>query len=193
MLAVVGLAGIVVAIVGLTRGPNLRYVAAGLGLPLPYVESASKWSKARGIPLDWVLATILVESGGNPSASGDSDGRSVGLMQINSVAHAKEVTREQLLNPDTNIAWGTKFLREFRDGVTAAAGSRPLPAPLDVLTRLAYKGPAYVYNALKRGEDPTKLAWAPAAIANWQKARTRVAGAEAVGKARLSSARPRTS
>ncbi len=196
-LALVGLAGIVAAVVGLTAGPNLTHVAVGLGLPLAYVQAASKWARARGIPLDWVLATILVETEGNPRASGDADGRSRGLMQVNVVAHAAElraagVPPDALYDGATNIEWGTRYLREFRDSVLAAAGKRPLPAPLDVLTRLAYKGPAAVYSALRRGQNPTALSWAPPAIANWQRAMARVKGAAAVGRARLVG-RPRAS
>ncbi len=115
-------------------------------------------------------------------------------MQVNVVAHAAElkaasVAPEQLFDPIVNIEWGTKYLREFRDAVTAASGARPLPAPLDVLTRLAYKGPAYVYGALRKGQNPTTLSWAPPAIANWQRAMLRVQGAEAVGRAKLANKR----
>jgi len=196
-LALVGLAGIIAAAVGLTRGPNLTHVAAGLGWPLAYIQAAAKWAKTRGVPLDWVLATIQVESSGNPRAAGDADGRSRGLMQVNVVAHAAElkaagVAPERLFDPITNIEWGTKYLREFRDAVTAASGTRPLPAPLDVLTRLAYKGPSAVYGALRRGQNPTALSWAGPAIANWQRALLLVRGAEAVGRAKLAR-RPRVS
>ncbi len=171
-------------------GPNLTYVAAGLGWPVAWLQAAAKWAGDRGVPLDWVIATILVESSGNPKASGDSDGRSRGLMQVNHIAHAAElkaagVAPEQLFDPIVNIEWGTKYLREFRDAVTAAAGARPLPAPLDVLTRLAYKGPAAVYSALRKGQNPTALSWAPPAIANWQRAILKAQGAEAVGRAKL--------
>lgn len=186
-LVLLGLVGVAAAAVGLTQGPKLQHVAAGLGLPLSYVQAASKWAKRRGLPLDWVLATILVESGGNARVAGDADGRSAGLMQVNTVAHAAEmraagVSRAQMFDPETNIEWGTKYLVRFRDKVKAAA-VHGLPAALDELTRLAYKGPAAVESVLHRGGNPlTALAWAPEAISRWRQAMARVRGAEARGR-----------
>jgi len=180
-LLLLGLTGVVAAAIGLSHGPNLRHVATGLRLPLAYVQSAAKWAKRRGVPLDWVLTTILVESGGNPHAIGD-DGRSIGLMQINVTAQATEmrakgVTREQMFEPDTNIEWGTKYLVKFRDEVRAAA-VHGLPAALDELTRLAYKGPTPVKSVLRRGGNPlTELSWAQEAISRWRQAMARVRAA----------------
>lgn len=182
-LLLLGIVGVVAAAVGLTGGPNLARAAVGIGLPLAYVQSAAKWAKLRGLPLDWVLTTILVESGGNPRAAGDSDGRSAGLMQVNTVAHAAELkaaglTRADMFNPETNIEWGTKYLAQFRDNVQNALGGRSPPAPLDELVRLSYKGPAAVEGALRRGQNPvTTLSWAPAAIANWRQRHNQVLGA----------------
>lgn len=184
-----GLAGVAAAAIGLSQGPNLPHVSAGLRLPLAYVQAASRWAKKRGLPLDWVLATILVESGGNPRATGDSDGRSAGLMQVNTVANAIDmrtagVSREQMFVPETNIEWGTRYMAQFRDKVKESA-VHGLPAPLDELTRLAYKGPSAVYSVLRRGGNPlTELSWAPAAIGHWRQALARV---------RAASARPRVS
>ncbi len=179
-LLLVGVAGVVAAAIKLKGGPNLPYIAAGLRWPVQYVQLASKWGKARGLPLEWVLATIKVESGGNPRAAGDEGGRSVGLMQVNSVAHAGELkaaglTRESLFDPETNVKWGTMYMADFRDKVLASLGGRPPPAPLDVLMRMAYKGPATIYAALRRGENPVKtVSWVPAAAANWQRAMAEV-------------------
>ena len=187
-LVLLGIVGVAAAAVGLTQGPKLQHIAAGLGLPFNYVQVASKWGKRRGLPLDWVLATILVESGGNARAAGDADGRSAGLMQVNTVANAAEmraagVARAQMFDPETNIEWGTKYLRQFRDGVSAAA-VHGLPAGFDELTRLAYKGPSAVYSVLRRGGNPlTELSWAPEAISHWRQAMARVRGAEARGRA----------
>jgi hypothetical protein len=179
-LAILALAGVVVAAVKLTTGPDLARVAAGLGLPLAYVQLAAKNASKNGLPLEWVLATILVESSGNPRARGDADGRSVGLMQVNIAAHAKEmaaagITAAQMLNPATNIEWGTRLLAGFKEGVLSALGGRAPPAPLDELTRLAYKGPTAVDGALAKGQNPMGLSWAPAAIANWRREMARVA------------------
>lgn len=186
-LALVGLAGLVVAAMKLS-GPSAKNIAAGLRMPVSTIESAVKWSTRRGVPLEWTLTTILVESSGNPHAAGDAGGRSVGLMQVNSVAHAAElraagVTREKLFDPDTNIEWGTKYLSEFRAQVLNALGSRQAPAPLDEIVRLAYKGPATVTNALRRGENPLSLSWAPDALANWRRRMAEVRSAEARGAA----------
>jgi hypothetical protein len=178
-LGLIAVAGVLAAAVGLSSGPDLRKVAAGLGWPLPYVQSASKWAKRRGVPLEWVLATIIVESRGNPRAAGDSGGRSVGLMQVNTVAHAAEmasagVSRDRMFNPDTNIEWGTKYLSEFKNDVLKNLGGRTPPIPLDWIVRLAYKGPATVYSALRRGESPANISWAPDALANWRAAMSKV-------------------
>lgn len=178
-LALIGLVGIAVAAVGLTRGPNLARVAAGLGLPLLYVQQADKWARRRGVPLEWVLATILVESGGKPNVRGDADGRSMGLMQVNAIAHAQELAAAglsagNLLDPTTNIEWGTKYLREFRDDVLAALGGRRPPIPLDWIVRLAYKGPKTVLSVLRQGGNPATISWAPEALQRWQRAMNRV-------------------
>jgi hypothetical protein len=187
------MAGVTAAAVKLTGGANLRYVATGLGLPLSYVQLADKWGKRRGIPFEWVLTTILVESRGRPGSVGD-DGKSIGLMQVNTVAHAAElatagVTRERMFQPATNIEWGTKYLREFRDKVLEALGGRKPPIPLDYIVRLAYKGPTPVYGVLQRGGNPAELSWAPEALRNWHDHMTMVRGAEARGKALLTRGR----
>lgn len=167
LLALSGL-GLIIAAVGLAHGPDLTKTARALGWPLAYVQSAYKWSKRYGMPFDWVLNTISVESGGNPNAAGDAGGKSVGLMQVNTEAHP--VTREQMRVPDLNIQWGTKLMRQFRDDLLAALGGRHPPAPLDVLTRLAYKGPSSVNAVLRRGDNPlSALSWAPEAAARWRR------------------------
>lgn len=141
------------------------------------IASAKKWARKRGLPLNWVLATILVESGGKPTVTGDAGGRSVGLMQVNTVAHATDmakegVTRASMFNPDVNIEWGTRLMREYRDKILEALGGRTPPAPLDIITRLAYKGPKTVFGVLKRGENPINIPWAPEAIVRWRRALT---------------------
>lgn len=176
-LAVVALTGLVIAAVGLTHGPNLSHVAAGLGLPLLYVQQAAKWARRRGLPLEWVLSTILVESGGKPNVRGDADGRSVGLMQVNVMtpAHVRDgVTVALMLDPAKNIEWGTKYLKQFRDDVLTALGGRNPPIPLDQIVRLAYKGPTTVEDALRRGQNPANISWAPEALARWRNALARV-------------------
>lgn len=181
-LALIAAAGVVLAAFKLATGYDTARIAAVLGLPRTYVQHAVKSGRRYGIPLDWVLTTILVESNGNPRAAGDKDGRSRGLMQVNVVAHARELaaaglSAEHMFDPALNIEWGTKYLREFRDGMLKALGGRPLPAALDEITRLAYKNPSVVGNALRRGENPLAISWAPAAISRWRSAMARVRGA----------------
>ena len=92
-LVMVGIAGLAIAAVGLTQGPDIEKVAAGLGWPVSYVGAANEWAAWYRVPLEWVLATIIVESGGKPNVRGDADGRSLGLMQVNVIAHAAELAQ----------------------------------------------------------------------------------------------------
>lgn len=85
-------------------------------LPSCVVALARKWAKKRGIPVEWVIATIMVESNGDMCATGDN-GVSIGLMQVNTRAHAQRLAAAGLLSselydPNNNIAWGTLILRE---------------------------------------------------------------------------------
>ena len=178
-LGVVALAGLVIAAVGLTQGPDTGRVAAGLGFPPSYVAAAKKWSLFYGVPLEWVLATIIVESGGKPNVRGDADGRSLGLMQVNVKAHAAEmaaagVSVAQMFDPSTNIQWGTKYLRQFKDEVEAVLGGRTPPIPLSWIVRLYYKGPATVTKAIRAGESPATISWAPEALRRWAAAMAKV-------------------
>jgi soluble lytic murein transglycosylase-like protein len=173
-LAVVALTGLVIAAVGLTQ-PNVQKVALGLGLPVSYVAAARKWATWYRVPFEWVLATILVESGGKPNVRGDADGRSVGLMQVNVVANAKDVTLAQMLDPEQNIKWGTKYLKDFTDKVEEALGGRTPPVPPSWIVRLYYKGPKTVLGVLNRGGNPaTTISWAPEALRRWAAAMAKV-------------------
>lgn len=167
-------------IVALTR-PAAAAVGKRLGKKLApeVVASARKWALRRGLPLDWVLATIMVESGGDPRRVGDfhvdPKGASVGLMQINTRAHAGRlaiagVSRDDLFNVDRNIEWGTLILREAADKVRAALARRPSSVPLDVLVRLTYKGVA-ASSAVVEGRDPTVAYAVPVSL--WQQALSR--------------------
>ncbi len=140
------------------------------------VESARKWAAFYGMPPAWVLATILAESRGNPRAIGDKhiipEGASIGLMQVNTVAHAGalrkgKTTRAMLFIPDVNIKWGTMILRDKYNQVAAALQSAKKPlrgVPTDILTRLLYTGVDTVRH-IYRGTDPrpnakpTVMAW----------------------------------
>lgn len=173
-LGIVGLVGLAVAAVGLAQGPNIRRVAEGLGLQVSYVAAARKWSTLYRVPFEWVLATILVESGGRADARGDADGRSVGLMQVNVMAHAKDVTLAQMLNPEQNIKWGTKYLKDFTNDVEGELGGRTPPIPLSWIVRLYYKGPTTVTGVLRKGGNPATISWAPEALRRWSAAMAKV-------------------
>ncbi len=153
-------------------------------LTLEIVNSARKWAKARGIPLREVLATILVESSGKPRAWANlktEDSR--GLMQVNVRAWASLLTQNgmtvnDLWDIDKNIMIGTYIYAKYRKEVQdlIAKSGCPQSAPIDVLTRLYYKGPAYVRTkilACKDASSPYKNA--DKAIANWQAAMGKVA------------------
>lgn len=181
-------AGLVVIGVHLVH-PNFAKIAALLGWGGPngvqIVQSAWNWSRKRGVPFAWVLATIIVESGGNPNASGDAGGRSKGLMQVNTVAHAsdlaaKGVRPDDLKKIDPGIEWGTWAMKDIYDKhvlAPLAVAPRPITTPKDVSMRLAYKGPTPVENAIRAGREPSSLPWALEAIVRWRAALTRVAKA----------------
>ena len=147
------------------------------------VDSARRWAQARGVPLQEVLATILVESSGNPRAwANKATEDSRGLMQINIRAWASLLTQngmtvDDLWDIDKNIQIGTYIYAKYRQEVQSliAQSGRPQSAPIDVLTRLYYKGPAYVKNkilACKDASNPYQNA--SIAIANWQAAMAKV-------------------
>lgn len=127
------------------------------------VSLAKKWAAARGLPATWVLATIIVESGGDPYAVGDG-GVSRGLMQINTRAHADRLARagvspQALFDPNVNLEWGTLLLREAHDRARAAGAS-----PLDAATRLVYRGyaPATIASRGVGVDASSVAAWSEA-------------------------------
>ena len=145
------------------------------------VQSAYKWSQKRGLPFPWVLATIIVESGGNPRSTGDANGESKGLMQVNTVANAAVLRRygygpSDMYDIDHGIEIGTLLMKQFYDKVKQHGAAR-VRTPIDETLRLSYKGPQPVYNALDRGQEPSSLSFAHPAIENWRAATQRVASA----------------
>jgi hypothetical protein len=175
-LALLAMTGLIVAAYKLTNDHNLARIAAGTGLPLQYVQFAAKAAHANGVPLEWVLATIIVESKGNPRARGDAGGKSVGLMQVNVVANAKVlanagVTSTQMFDPATNIRIGTQLLAGFKQRVLDALVGHAPSLPLDELTRLEYKGPKSIEGAIRSGRNPlTAYPDAPQAVTRWREA-----------------------
>lgn len=135
---------------------------------------ARRWARHYGVPVSWVLATIKIESGGKPLKVYD-EGRgrySVGLMQVNTKAHAKRLaahgyTAQDMFNPSRNIEIGTEILRESLDKIRAFVANNPTTIPLGVLTTLQYQGQP-VRTALAAGRDPRDLN--PTRVAKWNKA-----------------------
>lgn len=147
------------------------------------INSARKWARVRGIPLQEVLATILVESSGKPRAWARTEKEdSRGLMQVNVRAWApflkqQGMTPDDLWDIDKNIQIGTYIYAKYRAEVQKllAQSSCPQSAPLDVLTRLYYKGPAYVRKKILACQDASKpYVGADKAIANWETAMSKV-------------------
>lgn len=136
-----------------------------MGLPLWIAPIAEYWAAYYGVPVAWVLATIKIESNGDPNETGDfqlhPQGASVGLMQVNSVAHADRLrrhgmNRESLFDPNNGVQIGTEILRESLDKIQQALLRYSTVAPLHNLVTLDYQGQR-VRTALARGEDPRLL------------------------------------
>lgn len=165
--------GLLFAAAGRKVGSNMTKTTKPVLSP-DLVKLAERWAGTRGVPTDWVLATILLESAGNPKAIGDQ-GRSYGLMQINTQAQAKRlaqmgIAKDQLFDPSTNIQVGTLIMREALDWLTNKLKGKTPPRPMDELVRLAYKGGLGTAQKALGGADPY-----PAAIIAWQDRRRRVA------------------
>lgn len=147
------------------------------------IEGARKWARARGVPLQEILATILVESSGNPRAWANlktEDSR--GLMQVNirawqSLLTQNGLTADDLWDIDKNLMIGTYIYAKFRNEVQQliAQSGCPQTASIDVLTRLYYKGPAYVRKKILACQDASSpYKNADRAIANWMSAMNKV-------------------
>jgi len=153
------------------------------------IASARKWAAARGIPVQEVLATILVESSGNPRAwANKATEDSRGLMQVNirtwsGLLKQNGLTVDDLWDVDKNIMIGTYIYASYRkkvaDLIAASGCSVARSAPIATLTRLYYKGPAYVATMIKKcGSDLAAMhpyKDAERAVANWDNAMARVA------------------
>lgn len=153
---------------------------------LPQIlASAQKWAKVRGIPFQEVLATIQVESQGNPKAWANlSTEDSRGLMQINIRTWASKLasygmTVDDLWIIDKNIQVGTDIYAAYRKTVQnlIVQSGVPQSAPIDVLTRLYYKGPVYVKKKILAGLDASRpYKDAEKAVANWEMAMNYASG-----------------
>lgn len=124
--------------------------------------SAKKWAAARNLPLDWVLATILIESGGNAGITGDG-GKSYGLMQINTAVHTARLakhgyTPQDMFVVDRNIELGTEIMAEFRQGLKKLLAAKSWPGSYEErdLIRIAYKGGLGTAIKALKGLEPYK-------------------------------------
>jgi soluble lytic murein transglycosylase-like protein len=148
------------------------------------LASAQKWAVFYGLPVSWVLATIFLESKGDPRAHAKTAKEdSYGLMQINVRAAGQKlaslgVKREQLWDPDTNIRVGTAILRDAYDAVSRLLAHAPAQSlPVDAITRLYYAGPRHVQRALSAGRDASASFKNAARYAsNWKLAMAQVSG-----------------
>ncbi len=127
------------------------------------IRTARKWAEARKLPVEWVLATIMMESEGQPGVIGDS-GNSYGLMQIHVPAHGPRLAKhgitdpKQLFDIDTNIKIGTEIMRDFLDIVrkTRAQKTWARDLPDSDLIRIAFKGGKLAVMAALSGKEPYK-------------------------------------
>jgi len=162
------------------------------------VASARKWARVRGVPTQEILATILVESSGvvrawncqpGPKPNACTKENSRGLMQVNINAwmpllQANGMTVEDLYDVDKNIQIGSYIYAKYRkevQGLIAQSGVAQT-LPIGTITRLYYKGPAYVRDKILAGKV---LGTTPAtrpykqteqAVANWDNAMAKVSG-----------------
>lgn len=160
-----------------TSGGYMPSVTIPKGFTPEVIASTRKWAAARGVPMQEILATIYVESRGNPRAWANlSTEDSRGLMQVNVNVWGPKLaqygmTTDDLWDADKNIMIGSLIYKQYRDNVISwiQQSGKPQSAPIDVLARLAYKGPAYVQKKILAGEDashPYKNS--DAAVANWK-------------------------
>lgn len=137
---------------------------------------AQKWGKIRGLPPRWIAATILVESNGYSDLYGDCIGctcKSIGLMQVNTVAHADDLrnqglSRADMFDPDKNVHMGSLILKSRYDDVVKALAGRTPGTPIGTIVRLAYKGPSRVLAAVRAGENARQVY--PQAADRWDAA-----------------------
>lgn len=158
-------------------------------LPKEVVASASKWAKTRNIPLSDVLATIVLESRGNPKAHALTEKEdSRGLMQVNVRAHQATLSKlgykpDDLWKLDVGVEVGTYILAAFRQRVLDAIKANPVKQFHDVstLTRLRYAGPKYVDDMLAKAKKTEDTAHpfknAETYIDHWKEAKQGVAEA----------------
>ena len=106
---------LVVAVIILILTIILRNVIIKISYPQKYSEYVEKYAKEYQVEKELIYAMIKAES--NFKADAISSKNAFGLMQLlestaNEVAKEieQEITKEEILNPETNIHLGTKYL-----------------------------------------------------------------------------------
>ena len=162
-------AGFLIIAVGVAvAAPKCKRSTKGISPEI--VRLAKKWAAIRGIPVEWVLATIKIESGGDVCKVGKAG--EIGLMQVYpkpNVALLKElgVSAQGLFNADKNLKVGTALLKQRWEQVHAATGGSS-SVPVGTLVALAYWGPGPTLKAIREGTDPRLEN--PQRVANWNAA-----------------------
>lgn len=167
---------------GIASG-NLKKAAKNLRPDV--LAAARKHARAKGIPLEDVLATILLESRGNPKAHlKNSKEDSRGPMQVNINAwgpllKSKGYTASDLFDVEKGIDVGTTILGNFRKKVETEIAKSAVPLhkqayDLGTITRMWYAGPAYTQSTLRKAKntDDTRHFFKNSEkyVANWQSA-----------------------
>ena len=108
---------IILAAIILIATINLRNIILKINYPQTYSEYVEKYAQEFEIEKELIYAMIKAES--NFKAEAISNKEAIGLMQIlestaKEVAEELEleleITKEEILNPETNIALGSKYL-----------------------------------------------------------------------------------
>jgi len=113
--------------IGGQGGPRFRLLddghieIEGQGTPqLPLPPAVNQWApqiyaaqEKYNLPAHFIAAVVAIESMGNPNIVSKDGG--MGLMQITSPSLKAGYTKEQLLDPGTNVMIGTKLLRSLWD------------------------------------------------------------------------------
>lgn len=151
----------------MTKGNDL--VSAASRFSPEVLASAKKWAAKRGVPLNEILATILLESRGNPKAHLLNDKEdSRGLMQVNIRAHGATLkklgyTPDDLYKVDVGIEVGSLLYAQARAKVADLVKKCKAPSQahdLGTLTRLYYAGPKYVIAMLQKAKTTADTAHA---------------------------------
>lgn len=90
---------------------RLRYdpVPEAIYRALDWSDLAERYGRKHGVPPEWIIAIIAIESGGDPAAQNKC---CAGLMAIYAKLHGK--TRQEMLDPEKNVDYGASLLGRSR-------------------------------------------------------------------------------